>query len=169
MIIGHGSIANVLEDREDRLYFASGVANSLETRESEYQREKDLLLAQDVNKHIVYFGSLCIYYNDSRYTRHKLEMEELIKQRFEKYTIMRLGLVAWGDNPYTLINFFKGKIQRREPIEVRDVYRYVLEKDEFLHWVNMIPPFSCEMNITGKRMKVTEIINEYCASALWTH
>ena len=37
-----------------------------------------------------------------------------------------------------------------------------MEKDEFLHWVNMIPEFSCEMNVTGKRMKVKDIVKEYC-------
>jgi nucleoside-diphosphate-sugar epimerase len=167
MIVGHGDIASVLKDREDRIYFASGVSNSLETRESEYEREKSLLLQQDKNKHLVYFGSLCIYYNDSRYTRHKLEMEELIKKHFSKYTIIRIGLITWGQNPNTLINFFRNKIKKREPLEVRDVVRYIVDKDEFLHWVGKIPSFNCEMNITGRIMTVKEIIKEYCVTALY--
>ena len=41
------------------------------------------------------------------------------------------------------------------------MYRYVVDKDEFLHWLNMIPPWSCELNIPGRRMKVREIVREY--------
>lgn len=167
MIVGHGDIASVLKDRDDRIYFASGVSNSLETKESEYKRELDLLMEQDTTKHLVYFGSLCIYYNNSRYTQHKRDMEKVIKERFPRYTILRLGLITWGTNPHTLINFFRNKIKNREPIEVRNVVRYVLDLPEFLHWVDMIPDFSSEMNVTGRIMTVREIINQYCSSALY--
>jgi len=40
MIVGSGDVASVLKDREDRVYFASGVSNSSETDESEYQRKR---------------------------------------------------------------------------------------------------------------------------------
>ena len=60
-IIGHGDIASVLSDREDRIYFARGVSNSRETRESEYAREKTLLLQQEKIRHLVYFTSLSIF------------------------------------------------------------------------------------------------------------
>jgi len=53
-IVGSGDIASVLKDRDGFIFFASGVSNSQETRESEYQREKDLLMIQDKGKHIVY-------------------------------------------------------------------------------------------------------------------
>ena len=163
MIIGNGDIASVLTDREDRIYFASGVSNSSELRESEYYRETELLLRQDKFKHLVYFGSLSIFYSDSRYARHKMMMENLVRKNFEHYTIIRMGNITWGKNPNTLINFIQNKIRTREPFEVKDVYRYVLEKDEFLYWINLIPDtWSCEMNIIGKRMKVKDIVKEYC-------
>lgn len=161
MIIGNGTIASVLKDREDRLYFASGVADSGEKRESEYQREKDLLLAQDTSCHIVYFSTLSILYADTRYTRHKKEMESLVKNNFKLYTIMRLGNATWGNNPVHLIPFLRKKIKDNEPFEIRDVYRYPLESEDFLHWVDMIPDWSCEMNVTGARMKVKDIISKY--------
>lgn len=46
MILGNGDIASALRpvDRPDRLFFASGVSNSSETRLSEFNRERDLLL-----------------------------------------------------------------------------------------------------------------------------
>jgi hypothetical protein len=161
MIIGNGDMASVLKDKKGILYFASGVSNSKETRESEYKREEDLLLKQDRNLHIIYFSSLSIFYKDTRYTKHKKDMESLIR-KFPRYTILRLGNITWGDNPNTIINNFRGKISRGEKLEIEDTYRYILEKDELLHWINLIPNWNCEMNITGRRMKVSDIVDEYC-------
>lgn len=162
MIIGKGDIASVLTDREDRIYFASGVSNSQETRESEYQREIDLLLSQDRKKHIVYFSSLSVFYSKLRYAKHKCGMETLVKHFFEPYTIIRMGNITWGTNPHTLINFIRNKIRNHETVEIQDVYRYIVEKEEFLHWIDLIPDWSCEMNIVGRRMKVIDIVKEYC-------
>ena len=157
MIIGNGDVASVLKDREDRLYFASGVSNSQETRESEYQREIDLLMKQDKFRHIVYFSSLSIFYTDTRYAQHKSHVEDLIKSNFKHYTIIRLGNILWGKNPNTLINHLK----EHPEAEIKDVYRYVVDKEEFLHWINMIPEWNCEMNITGQRLKVKQIVEKY--------
>lgn len=162
MIIGYGDISSVLKDREDRIYFASGVSNSSEVRESEYYREAELLLGQDKSKYLVYFGSLSIFYSDCRYARHKRMMENLVRKNFEHYTIIRMGNITWGENPNTLINFIRNKIRNREPFEIQDVYRYVADKEEFLHWIDLIPDFSCELNIVGRRMKVKDIVKEYC-------
>ncbi len=161
MIIGNGTIASVLPDREDLLFFASGVSNSAETNESEYDREVNLLLDQDKNAHIVYFSTLSLFYNSTRYTQHKKYMEELIKKRFKRYTIMRLGSPTWGDNPNHLVSFFRHKIKNKEKFQIWDTERYVLEKEEFLHWVNKIPSWNCEMNVSGVRMKVKDIVKKY--------
>jgi len=161
MIMGNGDIASVLKDREDRLYFVSGVSNSAETRQSEYQREIDMLLKQDKTKHIVYVSSLCVFYLDSQYARHKRLMEDLIKENFKYYTIMRIGNITWGKNPHTIINYLTNRIKNGEPVEIRDEYRYIVDEDEFLYWINMIPPWSCEMNVTGKRMKIEEVVKTY--------
>jgi nucleoside-diphosphate-sugar epimerase len=143
------------------LYFASGVSNSLETRESEYEREIYLMLDTNTEKRLVYFSSLCVFYANTRYAKHKIEMEGLVKDHFENYCILRLGTITWGTNPHLLINYFQHKFEDGEEVEIQDVYRYVLEKDEFLHWVNLIPDFNCEINIPGKMMKVSEIVEEY--------
>lgn len=164
MIIGSGDIAQVLVgvDRPDRIFFASGVSNSSETRESEYQREINLLWKQNRYKHLVYFGSLSIFYSDTRYAHHKKEMEDLVKNIFDDYTIIRMGNITWGTNPHTLINFIRNKIRNREPFEIKDVYRYVVNKEEFLYWIDLIPEWNVEINIVGKMMKVRDIIKEYC-------
>lgn len=161
MIVGHGDIASAIVDREDLLFFASGVSNSSETRQSEYQREIDLLLSQDKNQHLVYFGSLCIFYSHSRYALHKKTMEDLVRLHFPKHTIVRMGNIAWGTNPHTLINFFRNQKALGETLNIRDEYRFIiLDKAEFQHWLSMIPTWSCEMNITGKRMTIKQIVDE---------
>jgi hypothetical protein len=162
-IIGNGDIAGALQDVDkDVLFFASGVSNSQETRESEYQREIDLLNEQGKDKRIVYFSSLGVLDGTSRYYLHKRTMEELVKL-FPQYCIVRIGNIAWGKNPHTLINYFKDCVKNQKVFDIQDVYRYVVEKDEFLYWINMIPDFNVEINIPGKRMKVKEIFNKYVA------
>ncbi len=162
MIVGRGDIASVLKDRDDITFFASGVSNSNETRESEFQREKDLLLTQDRNKRLVYFSSLAPFYNSTtRYAQHKKEMEELVKKTFKDYTIIRIGNITWGKNPHTLINYFREAKKRKEKIEVWDTYRYLINKKEFLHWIDLIPDWNVEMNLTGTRMKVSQIVKKY--------
>jgi hypothetical protein len=162
MIIGNGDIASVLIDREDLLFFASGVSNSREKNPSEFEREMKLLFKQDHKMHIVYFSSLAIFYSDTNYTRHKKNMETLIKGLFHRHTIVRLGNISWGTNPNTLINYINNCRKNGKSFEVQDTYRYVVDKEEFLHWMNMIPEWNCEMNITGKWMKVEDIVKVYC-------
>jgi nucleoside-diphosphate-sugar epimerase len=162
MIIGYGDVASVLKDRKDKVYFAAGVSNSGETRASEYKREEDLLMGQDKNKHLVYFGSLAIFYNPhTRYVRHKRHMEDLIRTHFKHYTIVRMGNITWGKNPHTLINYFRNLAKKGEKLAIWDTYRYLVNKKEFLHWIDLIPDWNCEMNITGKRLKVKEIVKKY--------
>ena len=160
MIIGNGTIAKAIIDREDRVFFASGVSDSQEERESEYRREIDLLAGQDKDEHIVYFSTLSVYFTNSRYTQHKIFMEEYIRNHFKHYTIMRLGNTTWAGNKKHLINFLRDKIDKDESFEIRDEYRYVLDKEEFQHWIKLIPTWNCEMNVTGRRMKVKDIVEE---------
>ena len=103
MIIGNGDIAKMVckAEPKDRLYFCSGVSNSSETRESEYQREKDLLAKQRRDLKIIYCSSLGVLNGNTRYYRHKREMEELIK-KFPKYTIVRIGNILWAIIPTRL-------------------------------------------------------------------
>lgn len=161
IIVGGGDIASVLPKRDDLLFFASGVSNSQETQAWPYEREINLLYEQPLDAHIVYFGSLAIFYSDTVYTRHKRLMEEMIQDDFAKYTIMRLGNIAWGSNPHTLINYLKDHPEA----EIRDEQRYIVDESEFLHWVKLIPKWSEIMNVTGKRMTIKEIKDAYCNPA----
>ena len=159
-ITGNGTVARALVDREGFIFFASGVSNSSETREDEYKREESLLMQQDQSKHLVYFSTLSIFYANNRYAEHKRHMEKVIMTYFDRYTIVRLGNLSFGNNENHLIPFLRKKIKSNEPIDIQDVYRYPLDLDEFQYWMSMIPDWSCEMNIPGRRMKVVELIED---------
>jgi len=160
-IIGNGDIAMALReggvDRDDLLFFAAGVSNSRETRESEYAREVRLFQAQDQRHHIVYFSSLCIFYSNSRYARHKRQMENLIQDWKANTAVLRMGNITWGNNPTTLINYLRAHPEA----PIRDEWRYIVDKEEFWHWMRLIPFFNCEMNIPGRRLKVADIYREF--------
>jgi len=153
MIVGHGDIAGVLPDKEDLLFFASGVSDSSCTDQREFGREHDLLAEQGEERRVVYFSTLSIYEKDTPYTDHKRDMEHWVREWFPKYCIIRIGNIAWGKNPNTFINYIYAKIKAGEPYEIRDEWKYILTKDEFLYWINLIPDFNTEMNIVGERMK----------------
>lgn len=163
MIIGNGDIASAIKDREDLIFFASGVSNSKETRLSEFNREQNLLfetLDKYPDGHIVYFSTLAIFYSDNPYVKHKKKMEVLVRG-FKKYTIIRLGNITWGTNPHTLINNLKLQKLRGKKLDIQDTYRYICDEIEFQYWLDMIPDFNCEMNVPGRRMKVKEIVKEF--------
>lgn len=160
-IIGHGDIASVLTDRDDICFFASGVSNSQEKRESEYGREYKLLMEQPSGRHLVYFSTLSVFYGTGRYVEHKRRMEAVVRENFTHWTIVRIGNITWGTNPHTLINHFRQQLRDCQRPTIEDVDRYIVEKAEFLHWVGMIPEWNCEINIPGKRMKVQAVWKKY--------
>ena len=83
-------------------------------------------------------------------------MEKLVKDTFTCYTIIRIGNIAFGKNPNTFINAYKAK-----PYIPKDEYRYIVDKEEFLFWVDLIPEWNCEINIPGQRMTVKAALKKY--------
>jgi hypothetical protein len=161
MIIGNGNIAKILPDREDIIFFASGVSNSSCTDENEYKREFDLLKTVHTDKHIVYFSNLGIYYKEDRYTNHKREIEEYIRNNYKSYTIVRIEVCEWVKTPHTILNYFKKQLKEGNELVIQDTTRYVLSLDEFLYWIKMIKPgVKNEMNILGRKMTIKQIVEE---------
>lgn len=135
MIIGNGLIANSLKriDSEDYLFFASGVSNSLETKNSEFERECTLLkdtLENNREGKLIYFSTLSIKdqsKQSSPYVLHKLAMEELIKNNSENYLILRIGnIIGKGGNPNTLFNYLKNQIINNNQFIVHSKARRLL-------------------------------------------
>jgi nucleoside-diphosphate-sugar epimerase len=117
MIIGSGLIAKSFvnfKNQDNKIIFASGVSNSLEENDLEYQREINLLkniLKKNNDKKIIYFSTTSIFNTKSKYTNHKLEIEKFIIQNFNNYCIYRLPqIIGKGGNRNNLINFLKQSI-----------------------------------------------------------
>jgi len=161
MIVGKGSIAKVLKDRNDLLFFASGVSNSSCIDEKEYDREFNLLKTIPIDQHIVYFSNLGIYYKKDRYTQHKINIEEYIRNNFKSYTIVRIEVCEWVTTSSTILNIFKKQLsQGTEPI-IQDTTRYILSLNEFLYWIDLIQSgVKNEMNILGRKLTISQIVEE---------
>ena len=140
MIIGKGLIANSLKNinTEEVLYFASGVSNSLETKETEFEREFSLLkdvLENNKEKKFIYFSTLSVHdqsKQNSHYVLHKLKIEDYIKNNSENYLILRIGnIVGKGGNPNTLFNFLRAKIKNDDKFVLhRNARRLLLDIDD---------------------------------------
>ncbi|ASK31545.1 hypothetical protein CEY12_16125 [Chryseobacterium sp. T16E-39] len=146
MIIGTGLIANSLRniDTNEIVYFASGVSNSLETKEAEFKREFSLLsnvLENNKDKKIIYFSTLSVQdqsKQNSHYVLHKLEMENYIKDNSDNYLILRIGnIVGKGGNPNTLFNFLKTKIKDNGKFILhRNARRLLLDIDDISNFLD---------------------------------
>lgn len=127
MIIGNGLIASLFKDsdREDVIFFASGVSNSLETRSEEFLREENLIkktIQENPEKIFIYFSTCSIYDSSktgSDYVLHKLKMEQIIKNSTEKYLILRVSnAVGNGGNPNLLMNYLVRSVKSSETVNV---------------------------------------------------
>jgi len=151
MVIGDGLLAQTLiryKDRDDVIIFASGVSNSSETRQEEFERETALLSTYFGSEQTLIYFSTCSVYDrsitDTMYIQHKLKMEHLIPEKFENYIIFRLPtLIADTPNSNTLFNFFLNNLRSGNKLPVHaNACRYLLDIDDVAH----IVPFIIEDN-----------------------
>ena len=161
MIVGRGDIASVLNDREGAIFFASGVSKSTEIKESEFMREIELLDKQDKTKCLFYFSTIALddVNKNNQYHAHKRRMELLIKSNFENYNIIRIGNITWGSNPNTFINYIKNKKSKGESVEIKDEYKYVIDKEQLLLLTNNLPLTGQNtICVFGRMAKVAELV-----------
>ncbi len=113
------------------------------------------------DKHVVYFSNLGIYYKQDRYTQHKRDVEEYIRNNYKSYTIVRIEVCEWVKTPNTILNVFKRQLAEGIEPKIQDTTRYVLSLDEFLYWVKMIQSgVRNEMNILGRKLTIAQIVEE---------
>jgi len=131
MIIGRGSLAKLLKNREGAIFFCSGVGNSQCTSEYEFDKEITEI------KHISYRTiSTCFFYFSSivkqktQYGLHKQRMESLVKDSFNNYNIIRIGNIWECTNPNTFLNYLKDHPEA----PIRDEIKYMIHADQ----LNMI-------------------------------
>ena len=140
MIIGNGLIANLFRenDRENVVFFASGVSNSLETEKSAFLREENLLrkhLTENPEKIFIYFSTCSIYdssKNGSLYVNHKLKMERLVEELANQFLILRVSnAVGKGGNPNLLMNYLVNAFHQEKEITVHTLAtRNLIDADD---------------------------------------
>ena len=86
-------------------------------------------------------------------------MEEIVSMFFSSYTLVRIGNITWGNNPNTIINYFKSCIVNNVPFEVKEEYRFLLSHKEFIYWMQKVRVGAVEeMNITGAMTWVPDLV-----------
>lgn len=127
MIVGKGLLARAFATRlstnDDVVIFASGVSNSLETRAQEFARERALLsrLLEGGPKRLVYFGSCSVMATEdgsTPYVVHKKSMESLVLSSPGGLVLRLPQVVGVTNNPHTLTNFLRDRIQSGEHFTV---------------------------------------------------
>ena len=146
MIIGNGMIANVFKENflnEDVLIFASGVSNSREIRNSEFIKEMDLVQNSILNfpdKFFIYFSSCIVHNSDSKYSKHKINVEDFIIKNAKKYLILRLPIVLGkNQSKNQLIGYLYDKLYKKEVVEVyKQANRYIIDSQDLPRIVNLL-------------------------------
>ena len=178
MVIGKGligsnfkSVAHLLEDV---VIFSSGVSNSYEKLESNFTREKDLLL-NTLNNHknlkIIYFSSILVNNSNSPYYQHKLNMEKLIKNNSNNYLIIRLPqLIGYNGNKNTLVNGLKYSIINGIEIHIYDtIKRSIIDIDDVVNLTlhaNIVIKEPATINVSGFEKLLTSEITDIMGDIL---
>lgn len=166
MIIGTGDIAKVLTDRAGVILFAAGVSNSQCVDEYEYLREKKLIESLSLNTGcFFYFSSISIFFKTSRYTKHKQEMEELVRRMYRHHNIIRLGNITWGSNPNTFLNYIKNMKNNNKPYVIKDELKFMIDKHQLNYVIAGLPidSYGCTISLFGDAVKVEDAIEKYLA------
>lgn len=159
MIVGHGSLSKLINDRERFIFFAAGVSNSLEVTDCDVMRECGILrsacnISTLMEYMFVYFSSISVFTNKTRYQEHKMKMEEIIRLEANHFTILRIGNIWECTNPHTFINSYKTK-----PYEPRDEYKYMISKEQLNFITDNLPRTGKhEISIFGEMRKIKDCL-----------
>jgi hypothetical protein len=161
MIVGKGLIATGFEcskeDYSNYIIFASGVSNSKETSDKEYNREKDLIIktiTENKDLKIIYFSSILVENTKNKYFENKLKIEEIIKTNSNNYIIFRTPqIVGNNGNPKNLVNYIKNCILNETEITINTrVERSLLDIEDLVEIVNF-----CKNKVTCETLKISGI------------
>jgi nucleoside-diphosphate-sugar epimerase len=166
MVVGNGLLSKVFSSyssSNDILIFSSGVSDSSETSDFEFNREFELIeMYEKTDMKFVYFSSVTIN-NNTKYFEHKKRMEDFIKEKFKNYLIFRLpNVVGFGGNDKNMFNYFKRKVKNEEEIFVKDVFRSLVDVDDVkIVCDNLIGLNKKTIEFSYiERTKVIDIVNE---------
>ena len=182
MIIGSGFIAKNFNDYSKELeklnicVYAAGVSNSQIKDNDLLVKEKNRLIdfSKEFNqkKKLVYISTCSINdpsRNKTPYVKNKLEVENLIIKRFNKFLIIRFPeVVGKNDNSITLTNFLYYNIKNQKKFEIWknakrnliDVHDAILLTVNYLknkksnNIVNIANPINCYVSEIVKNFEI---------------
>ncbi|MEG3756710.1 hypothetical protein V5096_01980 [Pseudoalteromonas carrageenovora] len=175
MIVGNGQIAKAFESHAELsqfVIFASGVANSKCAEQSEFEREKSLLLKHLTTlngRKIVYFSSCALSadnYPLTPYYQHKKNMESLIKNHTDDFYIFRVPQLFGPLKKHpTLINYLYFAIKEKCTFTIYDgAYRYIIELSDLvsivMNYISTQPSGICLDVANNYLYSVLEIVQE---------
>jgi nucleoside-diphosphate-sugar epimerase len=173
MIIGNGLLANSLRriDKEDIVFFCSGVSNSGETDSSAFLRESALLKSQDPHKLLCYFSTVSIFNpckQTSPYILHKFSMEAAIRELFPSHIILRLpNMMGEGGNGSNLFPYFLKNIAEGIQVGIFDnTHRELMEVQLLPDIINALLEANFRGSINagfGDAPKVKDIYLHICS------
>lgn len=144
MVVGNGLLGNKFKDykNDDFIFLTAGVSDSNCNELYEFKKEENLIktmLKKYQNKIFVYFSTISILNKKTSYTKHKKNIENIIKKSNEKYFIFRIPqIVGINGNPKNLFNYFKNSIKKGENIKVYNVYRSFVDIEDLLKIVEYV-------------------------------
>jgi nucleoside-diphosphate-sugar epimerase len=169
MVVGNGMLAKAFikyQTMDNIVILASGVSNSRETKQSEFDREELLIKTiakKNLDNTIIYFSTCSIEDKtllDSYYVLHKKRMESIIKKH-NKYYIFRLPQVVGNTNSPTLINFLFTQISLQARIDVyKNATRNIISIDDVYFIVNYLVENNIYMN------EITNIATPFNSSVI---
>ena len=128
MIIGHGSLAKLLQDRDGAIFFCSGVGNSgCKDENNEFAKEIHALASlKGSNECLFYFSSINALYTESDYMAHKRLCEDLVLRDFDNVNVIRIGNIWECTNPHTFINAIRAWKENGDEFIIRDEMKYMI-------------------------------------------
>ena len=144
MIIGSGLIATAFQNfkNENYIIFASGVSNSLENSQIEFNREINLLKEiAKYKKKIVYFSTTALQQDLNDYTpylTHKRNIEEILLKKND--IVIRLPqVVGSNQNHFNLIPFLYNSIKQEKHFYIKkNTFRSLLDIDDIVKLTRVI-------------------------------
>ncbi|MDA9272964.1 hypothetical protein N9P83_01510 [Flavobacteriaceae bacterium] len=136
MVVGNGLLSSIFKEyknSDEIIIFASGVSNSSEKREFEFQREKSKLFEvfeRNPKKTLIYFSTCAFYdnyFDESPYLIHKRQMEKFIIANVQNYYIFRIPQIIGSKNTNQLLGFLDHKIKNKEEFVLFDIERNLID------------------------------------------
>jgi len=170
VIIGNGLVAKSFK-REKKFFkniivFASGLANSKNINNKEFDREKKLLkkFLNIKKKKLIYFSTLDIFRKKKNaYMKHKINIENILKKKKNILIIRLPQLIGKSNNNHTIFNFLNFNLRINKKIKIFvNYYRNFIDVEDLIFYVKKLIKNKINFNIINiynkKSIKIVSLL-----------